>query len=579
MALSAYLITDDLTIILGLVAACLFLLHNLYKPQSLVHPILLGRQSDAARVRHPGESAVYRNYSTGMLGRFPVRPGKDEQVLLDLVKPTLDAPRTLWSTKITNPELRDRAAAFGTGLILSAKLTPQESNVLLLLNDGIEFLITDLALASYSIPSFVLSSLALLSPVLENHPPSVVVTDATLLPHLLETLYDSHDSTHPTIVVIGDVDSKHERSAEHVQLLKWEDVQSRGLQESKLPFSTSSPQDVVTVAFHTNASGELEGTQFTHENLTAAVAATRNLLPLSSSISSLDTIVSAFSMSTPFGRAVAYTAIYEGTSFTTLDSTRLITGPPKTPLDVPYSPTALLADLRSITKYHIPSPTVVFATPSHLNALTSAVVEEARKSSFLYSFAWRHKFASLLEGFLTRQSLWDRLVFDAARVKVLGKAAGTIRAAVSAGGPIESQSLVPMRIALSIPIVNAHTHPLVAGPVFASHPLDLQTFPAQETVKEKSSSLAADIFAFTYLAAVGPPSVNIEAKLLGVNDAAIEAGGDPVGALHIRGPSVGKAVHRQDAPEAEEGDRWVSIGQRAKVLPNGTFKVVANALK
>lgn len=69
MALSDYLVTDDLTIILSLVAAGLFLLHNLYKPQALVHPILLGRQSDVARVRNPSESAVYRNYSTGMLGR------------------------------------------------------------------------------------------------------------------------------------------------------------------------------------------------------------------------------------------------------------------------------------------------------------------------------------------------------------------------------------------------------------------------------------------------------------------------------------------------------------------------------
>ncbi|TFY55151.1 hypothetical protein EVJ58_g8424, partial [Rhodofomes roseus] len=433
MVLSDYLVTDDLTIILGLVAACLFLLHNLYKPQSLVHPILLGRQSDAARVRHPGESAVYRNYSTGMLGRFPVRPGKDEQVLLDLVKPGSDAPRTLWSTKITNPELRDRAAAFGTGLISAAKLVPQESNVLLLLNDGIEFLITDLALASYSIPSFVVSSLSLLSPVLENHPPSVVVTDVTLLPHLLETLYDSHDSAHPTIVVVGEVDAKNLRSAQHVQLLNWEDVQSVGSAQAKLPFATQNPRDVVTVAFHANALGELEGTQLTHENLTAGVAATRNLLPLSSAISSLDTIISAFSLSTPYGRAVAYTAIYEGTSFATLDSTRLITGPPTTPLDAPYSPASLLADLRSVTNYPIPSPTVLFVTPAHLNALSSAVIEQARKSSFLYSFAWRHKYASLLEGFLTRQSLWDRLVFDAARVKVLGKIAGTIRAAVSAG--------------------------------------------------------------------------------------------------------------------------------------------------
>ena len=69
MAVSDYLVTDDLTIVLALVAAGLFLLHNLYKPQALVHPILLGRQSDVARVRNPSESAVYRNYGTGMLGR------------------------------------------------------------------------------------------------------------------------------------------------------------------------------------------------------------------------------------------------------------------------------------------------------------------------------------------------------------------------------------------------------------------------------------------------------------------------------------------------------------------------------
>jgi long-chain acyl-CoA synthetase len=69
-----YLATDDLTILLGLIAATVFLLNNLYKPQPLVHPILLGRQSDVGRVRNPGESAVYRNYSTGLLGR--VRHGR-----------------------------------------------------------------------------------------------------------------------------------------------------------------------------------------------------------------------------------------------------------------------------------------------------------------------------------------------------------------------------------------------------------------------------------------------------------------------------------------------------------------------
>lgn len=69
MAFNDLLITDDLTILLCLIAVTVFLLHNLYKPQPLVHPILLGRQSDVGRVRNPGESALYRNYGTGLMGR------------------------------------------------------------------------------------------------------------------------------------------------------------------------------------------------------------------------------------------------------------------------------------------------------------------------------------------------------------------------------------------------------------------------------------------------------------------------------------------------------------------------------
>lgn len=74
MAIGDYLATDDLTVLLGLIGITVFLLQNLYKPQALVHPILLGRQSDVGRVRKPGESAVYRNYATGLMGRVRLRP-------------------------------------------------------------------------------------------------------------------------------------------------------------------------------------------------------------------------------------------------------------------------------------------------------------------------------------------------------------------------------------------------------------------------------------------------------------------------------------------------------------------------
>jgi len=112
---------------------------------------------------------------------------------------------------------------------------------------------------------------------------------------------------------------------------------------------------------------------------------------------------------------------------------------------------------------------------------------------------------------------------------------------------------------LSVPLVNCFTHSLVLGPVLASHPLDLQDF-----------SQVAD-------GHVGPPSVNTEAKLVGVDDALIENGGDPVGMLLIRGPSVGKLLGNSDYVSVEsEGDKegWAPTGVRARIQTNGTFQVI-----
>ena len=94
-----------------------------------------------------------------------------------------------------------------------------------------------------------------------------------------------------------------------------------------------------------------------------------------------------------------------------------------------------LKDLRTSGAYGISSPTLLFIRPDHLDSLTEAITQQASKSSwFLYNFAWRHKLAGILEGYITKQSLWDRLVFDGARMKVMGKGAGTVRAVIVSGG-------------------------------------------------------------------------------------------------------------------------------------------------
>ncbi|KDQ33577.1 hypothetical protein PLEOSDRAFT_1091549 [Pleurotus ostreatus PC15] len=550
--ISDYLVTDDLTILLGLIGATVFLLRNLYKPQPLVHPILLGRQSDVARVRNPNESAVYRNYGTGLMGRFPLRPAKDVQTTADFVKIDSDAPRTLWSTKITNSRLQERISAFGTGLIRLAGLQPNESNVLLALNDGLEFLITDLALASYSIHSLTLSSLTLMSPVLEAHPLSVIITHAEFVSHILELIYDADGQQQYTIIVVGEPTSKTLASvSSKVKVLLWSDVERDGTRADKAFAPQPKPSDVYTTSFFATKDGQVHGAELTHENFTAGVAAVRALLPLSNTISPLDTIVSSHSLSTAYGRAIAYTAIYEGTSFATLDSSKIYVEE-----DAHFSKD--VKDVRSAMRFPIPPPTILFINPDHLKSLTSSILGVAKKSWLLFSIAWRHKIAGLTEGFVTKDSLWDRLLFDTARARVVDECAGSLRGIVVAGGRLDASELPSARIALSIPIVNAYVHPAVTAPVLASHPLDLQEFP---DTADKSAH-------------VGPPSINLETKLTGVDDASVEAGGDPVGLLLVRGPPVGKVVGlSSEAPKLEED--WIATGEQARVQTNGSFKILS----
>lgn len=68
-------------------------------------------------------------------------------------------------------------------------------------------------------------------------------------------------------------------------------------------------------------------------------------------------------------------------------------------------------------------------------------------------------------------------------------------------------TLPAARIALSTPLVNTFQLPSVMGPVFGSHPADVQTFPP----------VAGDIV--SELAHVGPPATNVEVKIVGIKDA------------------------------------------------------------
>ena len=220
---------------------------------------------------------------------------------------------------------------------------------------------------------------------------------------------------------------------------------------------------------------------------------------------------------------------------------------------------APITDLKSTQPLGLPPATVYFLKPTHVEAVVNAIISSAKKS-LLFPFAWRHKVAGILDGYVTKESLWDRLVFDDARSSVLGEAAPSTRAVIVSDGTVPAKLLTPARVALSVPLVIAHTHPLVSAPILASHPHDMQTFAITSDQEH---------------AHVGPPTVNIEVKLVGVDDGAVEKGEDPAGVLHMRGPIVGRLLTFSDIPVEEEAPKddepWVSTGNRARVQTNGVF--------
>lgn len=92
-----------------------------------------------------------------------------------------------------------------------------------------EFLITELALASHSIPSLTLSSASLLSPVLESHPSSAVIVHGSLLMHTLELIYELSESVNYFVVVVGEVDEDVlSKASQHVKLARWADLEAQG---------------------------------------------------------------------------------------------------------------------------------------------------------------------------------------------------------------------------------------------------------------------------------------------------------------------------------------------------------------
>ena len=141
---------------------------------------------------------------------------------------------------------------------------------------------------------------------------------------------------------------------------------------------------------------------------------------------------------------------------------------------------------------------------------------------------------------MSKDTFFDKRVFQAARLQALGELANSVRKIAVAGscspssvprvltfncvvGPLDMSAQIPAQIALSVPVSHIHIHRLSTSALFASHPYDLQITPEGEISKRGG---------WHY----GPPTANVEIKLTGVDESAVERGGDPEGLVCPQSP-------------------------------------------
>lgn len=87
-------------------------------------------------------------------------------------------------------------------------------------------------------------------------------------------------------------------------------------------------------------------------------------------------------------------------------------------------------------------------------------------------------------------------------------------------GPCQEGTFPVSRVALSVPLINAHIEPISTAPVLASHPFDLQHFPPSKPEEE--------------VARVGPPAANVEVKLMAdLEEEVDQTLQDPVGKVRL----------------------------------------------
>ncbi|KAL6600650.1 hypothetical protein LY90DRAFT_660521 [Neocallimastix californiae] len=195
--------------------------------------------------------------------------------------------------------------------------------------------------------------------------------------------------------------------------------------------------------------------------------------------------------------------------------------------------------------------------PRVLCRIYDTVTNTANNSGFLkkfiFNFAVERKRKYLRRGIITRDSIWDKIVFE----KIQNVVGGNLKFIICGSAPIDYNIIEFMRIVLGCQVYEGYG----------------QT----ETCTVSNIQIYGD-YQYPYGSNIGPPVCSCEMKLIDVPEMDYYATDEPNPRGEICSRGYNSFVGYHNNPEATketiDEDGWVHSGDIGELLPNGTLKII-----
>ncbi|KAJ2993472.1 Long-chain-fatty-acid--CoA ligase 6 [Globomyces sp. JEL0801] len=202
-------------------------------------------------------------------------------------------------------------------------------------------------------------------------------------------------------------------------------------------------------------------------------------------------------------------------------------------------------------------PTLFPAVPRLLNKLYDGVRAKIAASSLvvrtLFDFAYARKLSLLKSGVVTRNTIWDSLVFS----KIQARTGGRVRLFITGAAPISPEVLQFIRVVFGVNVVEGYGQTESCASGFVTQ--------------------IGDHFA-PYGCHVGIPFSCSEYKLVDVPEMKYLATDlpNPRGEICFRGPNVMRGYFKEPKKTKEtiDEDQWLHTGDVGEILPNLTLKII-----